>query len=111
MGYTATMCRRVLLLLVIAIAALPASATGHRPGSDGGPAGKDCGIIRGVSEFGPVGVGATRMRCRVARSVARRSVRGESVEGWGCTGKGTRFGHCHGRGARRGKIAHWFAAH
>ena len=51
------------------------------------------------------------MRCRVARSVARRSVRGETVEGWGCTGKGTRFGHCHGHGARRGKTAHWFAAH
>jgi hypothetical protein len=51
------------------------------------------------------------MRCKVARRVARQSVRGETVEGWGCTGKGTRFEHCHGHGTRRGKIAHWFAAH
>ena len=103
--------RIALIILVIVVAAVPATATGHRPGSDGGAADKGCGVLRGVSEFGPVGVGATKMRCRVARSVARRSVRGEAVEGWGCTGKGTRFGHCHGRGARRGKIAHWFAAH
>jgi hypothetical protein len=51
------------------------------------------------------------MRCKVARRVARQSVRGETVEGWGCTGKGTRFEHCHGHGTRRGKIAHWFAVH
>jgi hypothetical protein len=105
------MCRRVLLILVIAVAALPATATGHDPGSDGGGGEKGCGTLSGVSEFGPVGVGATSMRCKVARRVARRSVRGETVEGWRCTGKGTRFGHCHGRGARRGKTAHWFAAH
>ncbi len=102
---------RVLLILVIAVATLPATATGHRPGSDGGGGKKSCGTLRGVSQFGPVGVGATNMRCPVARRVARRSVRDETVEGWRCTGKGTRFGHCHGRGARRGKIAHWFAAH
>jgi hypothetical protein len=105
------MFRRVLLILAIAVAALPATAAGHLPGSDGGGGEKGCGTLRGVSEFGPVGVGATNMRCRVARRVARHSVRGETVEGWRCTGKGTRFGHCHGRGARRGKTAHWFAAH
>jgi hypothetical protein len=32
-------------------------------------------------------------------------------ERWRCTGKGTRFGHCHGRGIRRGGIVHWFADH
>ena len=105
------MCGRVLLMLVIAVAVLPATATGHRPGSDGGGGEKGCGTLRAVSEFGPVGVGATNMRCRVARRLARSSVRGETVEGWRCTGSGTRFGHCHGRGARRGKTAHWFAAH
>jgi len=105
------MYKRALVILVIAVAALPATAAGHRPGSDGGGGKKGCGTLRGVSQFGPVGVGATNMRCKVARRVARQSVRGETVEGWGCTGKGTRFGHCHGHGTRRGKIAHWFAAH
>jgi hypothetical protein len=105
------MYKRALVILAIAVAALPATAAGHRPGSDGGGGKKGCGTLRGVSQFGPVGVGATNMRCKVARRVARQSVRGETVEGWGCTGKGTRFGHCHGHGARRGKIAHWFAAH
>jgi hypothetical protein len=109
-GYTIDMRRTAIAALILA-AALPVSAHGHLPGSDGGAAGKSCGVLRGVSEFGPVGVGATKMRCRVARRVARRSVRGESVQGWRCTGKGSRFGHCHGRGARRGKIAHWYAAH
>ena len=102
---------RVLLILVIAIATLPATAAGHRPGTDGGGGEKGCGTLVGVSQFGPVGVGATNMRCKVARRVARSSVRDQTVEGWRCTGKGTRFGHCHGRGARRGKTAHWFAAH
>jgi hypothetical protein len=110
MGYTTPM-RRILLVVLVAAAAVPAAANGHMPNSDGGPADKGCGVLRGVSSFGPVGVGATKMRCRVARRVARRSVRGESVAGWRCTGKGTRFGHCHGRGSRRGKIVHWFAAH
>jgi hypothetical protein len=110
MGYKTRM-RRIALLLLVLAAILPATATGHRPGSDGGGGEKSCGTLRGVSEFGPVGVGATNMRCRRARRVARRSVRGETVDGWRCTGKGTRFGHCHGRGARQGKTAHWFAAH
>jgi hypothetical protein len=110
MGYNTAM-RRIALLLLVTAAILPAGAAGHRPGSDGGGGEKSCGILRGVSEFGPVGVGATNMRCRRARGVARRSARGETVDGWRCTGRGTRFGHCHGRGARRGKTAHWFAAH
>ena len=103
--------RRIALLLLVLAAVLPATATGHRPGSDGGGGEKSCGTLPNASEFGPVGVGATNMRCRRARSVARRSVRGETVDGWRCTGKGTRFGHCHGRGALQGKTAHWFAAH
>ena len=99
------------LLLLVLAATLPAIAAGHRPGTDGGGGEKSCGVLPSVSEFGPVGVGATDMRCLRARRVARRSVRGETVDGWGCTGKGTRFGHCHGRGARQGRTAHWFAAH
>ena len=110
MGYTTHM-RRIALLTLVLAAALPAAASGHRPGTDGGGGETSCGILRGVSEFGRVGVGATNMRCRRARRVARRAVGGEAVEGWRCTGRGTRFGHCHGLGARRGKTAHWFAPH
>jgi hypothetical protein len=110
MGYTSGM-RRIALLLLVLAATLPAAAGAHRPGTDGGGGEKGCGILRGVSEFGPVGVGATNMRCIRARRVARRAVGGEAVEGWRCTGRGTRFGHCHGLGARRGRTAHWFAAH
>ena len=85
-------------------------AVADLPGSDGGPAGKACGELTGVSEFGPVGVGATRIRCSVARDLARASVRGRRLKRWRCTGRGTRFGHCHRRG-RPGRKAHWFAAH
>lgn len=95
-----------LLLLVFA-----ATAIGNQPNSDGGGGDKSCGTLEQVSPFGPVGVGATDVRCRRARRVARTSVRGRSVDGWACTGRGTRFGHCHGRGARRGKSVHWYAAH
>ena len=102
--------RQIALLMLATAALLPATATGHLPGSDGGGGEKSCGVLRGVSQFGPVGVGASNMRCLRARRVARRSVRGETVDGWRCTGRGTRFGHCHRIGARR-KIAHWFAAH
>ena len=94
------------LVLVIA---MPAS--GHRPGSDGGGGEKSCGVLENASPRGPVGVGATDVSCRIARRVARGSVRGESFTRWRCTGKRTRFGHCHGRGTREGSSVHWFAAH
>ena len=103
---------RTLLILVVslALAATAPAAFGHRPGSDGGGGKRSCGTLQNVSKFGPVGVGATKVRCRTARRVARKSVRGRRVRGWRCTGRGTRFGHCHGRGARRGKSVHWYAA-
>lgn len=102
------------LLALTSIALLLAFATtalAHAPSSDGGGGEKSCGALENASGFGPVGVGATDVRCRVARRVARRSVRGTRVDGWACTGRGTRFGHCHGRDARRGKSVHWYAAH
>jgi hypothetical protein len=106
---------RKLLVLLVAAAALAvlgsgSVATAHLPGSDGGPAKRNCGVITGVSKYGSVGVGATRVRCRVARRVARGSVRRETFPRWRCTGKGTRFGHCHGRGAYEGAKVHWYAA-
>ena len=95
--------------LVLLVLALAASASAHRPGSDGGTAKRGCGTITGVSEFGPVGVGATKVRCRVARRVARGSVKGETFARWRCTGRGTRFGHCHRRGNSTRRV-HWYAA-
>jgi hypothetical protein len=100
------------LLVLFAVAALFGGSTiaaAHRPDSDGGAAERDCGVITGVSKFGPVGVGATDVRCRKARRIARGSVKGESFARWRCTGEGTRFGHCHRRGERRVKV-HWYAA-
>jgi hypothetical protein len=102
------------LLALTSVAALLAFATAalaHAPSSDGGGGDKACRALENASPFGPVGVGATDIRCRRARAIARTSVRGASVDGWACTGRGTRFGHCHGRGARRGKSVHWYAAH
>ena len=103
---------RILTFLTLALLALAlaTSASAHRPGSDGGPAKRDCGTLTGVSEFGPVGVGATKVRCRIARRVARGSVTNETFTRWRCTGRGTRFGHCHGRGIREGATVHWYAA-
>ena len=103
---------RVTLALALAfLLALPASPLAHAPGSDGGPARRSCGVLKGVSRHGPVGVGATRVSCSIARQVAKGSVRGRRFERWRCTGRRTRFGHCHGRGIRRGGVVHWFAAH
>ena len=103
---------RLLLTLLVSLALVAAApaAFAHRPGSDGGGGKKPCGTLKHVSKFGPVGVGATKVRCKTARRVARKSVRGRKVKGWRCTGRGTRFGHCHGRGARKGKSVHWYAA-
>ncbi len=102
------------LLALASVAALLVFATtalAHAPNSDGGGGDKACRALQNASPFGPVGVGASDVRCKVARRVARESVRGRRVDGWACTGRGTRFGHCHGRGARRGKTVHWYAAH
>ena len=106
------MVMRALLVSCLAVALLASvpGAAAHRSGSDGGPAERGCGVLRGVSPFGPVGVGATRVKCRTARRVARASVKGQRLERWRCTGRRTRFGHCHRRGASR-RIVHWYAAH
>ena len=102
---------RLLLIIALALLVFATASSAHQPGSDGGGGSKACGVLTGVSKFGPVGVGATKVRCRVARRVARRSVRNKRTRGWRCTGRGTRFGHCHGKGRRRGKSVHWNAYH
>ena len=102
--------KALVLAAVLAVFAGGSVATAHRPSSDGGPAKRDCGTITGVSKFGPVGVGASGVRCRIARRVARGSVKGATFTRWRCTGRRTRFGHCHGRGIREGAKVHWYAA-
>ena len=97
--------------LVGAIWSLSPSALAHRPGSDGGPTARGCGVLNGISSFGPVGVGATRVGCSIARQVAAGSVRRKRFTRWRCTGLGTRFGHCHGRGVRSGARVAWYANH
>ena len=103
--------RTALVLALTFLLALPATPLAHAPGSDGGAARRSCGVLEGVSRHGPVGVGATRVSCGIARQVAKGSVRGQRYERWSCSGRRTRFGHCHGRGIRRGGIVHWHAAH
>ena len=105
---------RLSCALVLAIAALAATVTpslAHGPGTDGGIRGRACGPISGVSQYGPVGVTARGVSCSLARQVAAGSVKGTSFERWRCTGKRTRFGHCHGRGIRRGAAVGWYAYH
>ena len=105
--------RRIVLGVCLASAILSfcASAVAHAPGSDGGPTARGCGVLNNVSSFGPVGVGATRVGCSIAREVASGSVRGKRFERWRCTGLRTRFGHCHGRGIRTGARVAWYANH
>ncbi len=91
----------VALLLVI-----PAAAGAHAPGTYGGPADWLCRPALGHT----ISVGATRVSCRTARRVAARRVRdGARLRRWRCPGtrKGSAFGHCHGKGPRRGAIVHW----
>jgi hypothetical protein len=95
----------VLGLVVLLLAAAPA-ANADDPGTYGGPADRFCGPAAGRL----IVVGATRVSCRVARRVATGVVRGgKRFRRWRCPGarKGRAYGHCHGRGSRRGAIVHW----
>lgn len=74
------------------------------PGTDGGPADRGCEPVLSAAVY----VGATNMGCSNARVVAKRAVRGNAqARKWRCTGVGSNFGHCHGRGSRAGKVVHW----
>ena len=84
--------------------ALPSSAAAHMRGTDGGPAERGCSPVNNGRTY----VGATRVSCRIARIVVAGVTRGQSFERWRCTwSAGRAFGHCHGRGIRRGAIVHW----
>jgi len=87
---------------------LSTAAAAHNPGSDGHPAERSCGAILDDR----VWVGATKVNCGRARAIARTQVRnGRRYHYWGCTGRGTRFGHCHGLGPWQGSFVHWAANH
>jgi hypothetical protein len=87
--------------IALLVAAVPAVA--HDPGTDGGPAQRGCQPVNNARIY----VGATRVSCSIARQVAAGSLRGQRFKRWRCTGLRTSFGHCHGRGIRRGAIVHW----
>ncbi len=91
-----------LTCIVVLLVAVPASA--HKPGTDGGPAQRGCQPVFAFSTY----VGATNVSCSIARLVTRGVKRGQSFDRWRCTwSSGRAFGHCHGRGIRRGAIVHW----
>ena len=76
----------------------------HIPGTTGGPIDRGCKPVLSAAYY----VGATNMACSNARRVAKRAIRGDAQRRkWKCTGVGSSFGHCHGRGRRSGKTAHW----
>lgn len=102
------MAKRATIVVVIAMAVptLTAPAGAHAPGTDGGPADRGCRPIEG----GQIYVGATRVSCSIARQVAAGVRQGKSFERWRCTwSRGRVFGHCHGRGIRKGALVHWAA--
>jgi hypothetical protein len=91
-------------LAAAALLALPTTAVGHMPQSDGGPADRGCQPVNSGRTY----VGATRVSCRIARQVTAGVKRGQRFARWRCTwSSGRAFGHCHGRGIRRGGIVHW----
>jgi hypothetical protein len=97
-------------LLAAALLVAAPAVHGHQSNSDGGPAKRACAVLKGVSEYGPVGVGGTKVGCKVANRIARKAVRGKQPRKWRCTGRGTRFGHCHNRNNGK-RIVHWYAYH
>jgi hypothetical protein len=91
-------------LVALLLPALPAAA--HEPGTYGGESERFCG----PAAERMIVVGATDVSCRVARRVAAGVVRGgDHYRRWRCPGarEGSGYGHCHGRGSRRGAIVHW----
>jgi hypothetical protein len=94
----------MLALLVTTVLLLEAGSAGaHRPHTDGGPADRGCVAIRGGATY----VGATRVSCRAARKVVRGTLNGRRFSRWAYARPAGSFGHCHGRGIRRGAMVHW----
>lgn len=97
--------RTVQAAVVVALTA-SSTAMAHMPRTDGGPADRGCAPVLNASIYVGVSGGGS---CSIARTVARGSVQGQRFERWRCTGRRSNFGHCHGRGIRRGQTVHWAA--
>jgi len=84
---------------------LPAAANAHSPSTDGGPVDRGCAkAAKGAYYVGVSG----RVGCGRGRAIARAQIRrGRAFPMWKCTGRGSCFGHCHGRGKWRGSMIHW----
>lgn len=97
--------KRILVFCVFGLLALPAGAEAHRPWSDGGAADRGCEkAVHGAYYVGVSG----RVGCGRARAIARAQIRmGRTFELWNCSGRGSSFGHCHGKGKWRGSTIHW----
>jgi hypothetical protein len=98
-----TLGRNLTLLALTLVVALPGAAGAHRPHTDGGPADRGCAPIFAGRTY----VGATNVACRIARPVARGTLNGRAFRRWACAQPPRAFGHCHGRGIRRGAMVHW----
>jgi hypothetical protein len=99
--------RRLTLCAALAALLLAAPAGAHEPGTYGGVPDRACNKPAAKRM---IVVGATDVSCRVARRVAAGVVRrGDRYARWRCPGarRGSGYGHCHGRGSRRGAIVHW----
>jgi hypothetical protein len=90
------------LLVTVALASASV-AVAHRPHTDGGPAERGCAPVFGGATY----VGATNVSCRLARKVVRGTINGRRFSRWACAQPPGGFGHCHGRGSRRGAMVHW----
>jgi hypothetical protein len=90
----------VALCVVVGVCA---TAAAHRPHTDGGPAEQGCAPVFGGATY----VGATNVRCPVARKVVRGVINGRGFRRWACARPAGSFGHCHGRGIRQGAMVHW----
>ena len=96
--------RWIVVISAVGALALPAASSAHLPGTDGGPADRGCRPVNGGATY----VGATSVSCRIARQVAAGVSNGGRFTRWRCTwSAGRGFGHCHGKGIRRGGIVHW----
>jgi hypothetical protein len=105
--YNEWMRKRLISLAAVGpLSAFAPSAIAHAPGTDGGPADRGCAPVIDARYY----VGASgRVSCGLARRIAAASIRGRRFTRWNCTGRRTSFGHCHGRGVRRGSMVHWAA--
>jgi hypothetical protein len=95
--------RKLAVLTAAIVMGLTGTSVAHRPHTDGGPADRGCAPVFGGATY----VGATEVSCRIVRKVVRGTLNGRTFRRWACAEPAMSFGHCHGRGTRRGGMVHW----